>query len=124
MWIDERGAEVANVPEGRRPLALGAKEPRHGHLVVPAAVVPAEPAIYDEDVIVRAGDGMFARLVGDLVSLKVDGAIPAGGQTGTGGERQWSTLRRGLGIQEDEASFGGGLGPVLDSAANPAQLRT
>jgi hypothetical protein len=105
MWIDERGSSVLGTGECRRLLALGSKERRHGHLGVgqPGAplVLPLDYTVRGPDVVVRMGEGLFARVEqAGLVAFQVDGE--------TGGD-DWSVLVRGLALAEDEDGGGGAL---------------
>jgi Pyridoxamine 5'-phosphate oxidase len=102
MWIDERGSSVLPPGECLRLLALGSKERRHGHLGVgqPGAplVLPLDYVVHGPDVVVRMGEGLFARVEqAGLVAFQVDGE--AGGDL-------WSVLVRGLALVEDDAGAG------------------
>ena len=98
-WIDERGSEVLEAPECRRLLALGAKEGRHGHVAVAEndvpVVLPVDYAVYEGDIVVLVGEGLFHRLDGRLVAFQVDGEQEEkrGISTRTA---LWSVLAQGL----------------------------
>jgi hypothetical protein len=105
MWIDEHRSEVLGASECHRLLALGAQRGGHGHLGIPGAgaplVLPVNYAVAGPDVILRIGEGLFERVqAAQLVSVQVDGIE---------GERLWSVLVRGLGIEEDPATVEGHL---------------
>lgn len=95
-WIDERGSEVLEAPECRRLLALGAKEGRHGHVAVAEAdtpvVLPVDYTVYQGDIVVLVGEGLFHRLDGRLVAFQVDG---------TDGQL-WSVLAQGLAAESHD----------------------
>lgn len=105
MWIDERGSEVLDLPECRRLLALAAKEHHHGHIGIPAGeeaptVLPLNYILWDLDVVVVVGEGLFHRLVNRLVSFQVDGSDSPQSSFGGGDTRLWSVLVRGLATEE------------------------
>jgi len=105
MWIDERGSSVLERGECLRLLALGSKERRHGHLGIAQVgaplVLPLDYAVHGPDVVVRMGEGLFARVEqAELVAFQVDGE--------TGGNH-WSVLVRGLARVEDEDGAGAAL---------------
>lgn len=105
MWIDERGSEVLDVPECRRLLALGVKQHLHGHIGIPAGeeaptVLPLNYAIWDLDLVVVVGEGLFHRLANRLVAFQVDGSDTPQGTFGGGDTRLWSVLVRGLATEE------------------------
>jgi hypothetical protein len=105
MWIDERGSSVLAPGECLRLLALGSKQRRHGHLGIgqPGAplVLPLDYVVHGPDVVVRMGEGLFARVAqAGLVAFQVDGE--AGGN-------HWSVLVRGLAQVEDDDGAGGAL---------------
>jgi hypothetical protein len=91
MWVDERGSEVLSRPECRRLLALGASQHLAGHLGIAEQGAPSVlPVDYEVDgpwVVVRVGDRLFGRLVGQLVAFEVDGQDETG---------SWSVLVKGL----------------------------
>jgi nitroimidazol reductase NimA-like FMN-containing flavoprotein (pyridoxamine 5'-phosphate oxidase superfamily) len=102
MWIDERGSSVLERGECLRLLALGSKERRHGHLGIAQLgaplVLPLDYAVHGPDVVVRMGEGLFARVEqAELVAFQVDGE--------TGGDH-WSVLVRGLARVEDDDGTG------------------
>jgi len=121
MWIDDRGSEILGLAECRRLLAVGAKQHRHGHLGIPGegapVVEPLDYAVHGHDVIVRIGEALFRRMVGQLVAFQVDGSGDQPGHADVEGERQWSVLVQGLAHEEDGQSLGSQV-PV-PSVANP-----
>jgi uncharacterized protein len=102
LWIDERGSDVLGLPECRRLLALGAKQGRHGHLGFQDGnmplVLPLDYAVDGPDLLVRIGEGLFARVrQAPLVAFQVDG---------TDRSRTWSVLVRGPAADEDSSWSG------------------
>jgi hypothetical protein len=105
MLIYERGASVLTRGECRRLLALGSKERRHGHLGIAQLgaplVLPLDYAVDGPDVVVRIGEGLFARVErAELVAFQVDGETDG---------HHWSVLVRGLALLEDDEAAVGAL---------------
>lgn len=114
MWTDERGSEVLHPAECRRLLALAAKQHRHGHVAgadgtVPF-VLPVDYSMYDSDILIRVGQGLFAGLVDRLVAFEVDGTVARRGLQGMEDESEWSVMAQGL-ATEVQADTVAGHGP-------------
>ncbi|MGA2835663.1 MAG: pyridoxamine 5'-phosphate oxidase family protein [Acidimicrobiales bacterium] len=108
MWIDDRGSEVLDLPECRRLLALGAKHHHHGHLGVPTdeapLVLPLDYAVLGSGVVMRMGEGLFARVHGRLVAFQVDSSCDEAEWNGGGAEGRWSVLLRGPAVELDPST--------------------
>ncbi len=94
MWIDNRGTTVLPPSEGKRLLAVTAKEGGIGRVGIPTdqapVVVPVNFSVRDGQVVIRTGPGFLTTAgAGKLVAFEVD-HVEAGDGTA------WSVLVRGL----------------------------